>query len=174
MILAITALFLFVPARGVFHVIYDLLEVSLISPLLVMLGAVAKRSMGSRPISAFSAELSYPLYAIHLPTLGWIAFLHRKYDWLVWPANALAVIALLPASYALARYYDAPVRRRLARFIEARPSASACNPVECGHHALHIVERQMRPDRQAERGRGEPLGDGQIALRQSHPAIGPL
>ena len=112
-VLALTAVVLFVPLSGGYRTAYDLVALGFVSPLLVMLGSVAMPPTRAVRLAAFSAALSYPLYAIHLPVLHWLEWLCARHAWPAWPTNALAVLALPPAAYALARCYDAPMRRWL-------------------------------------------------------------
>jgi len=99
-----------VPAQIALH----LATVFVLGPLLVMLGAVARPRGLAIKASVFLGDLSYPLYAIHMPLifLG-SALLPTPWDRSL-PID-LGLIALAIGSAAvLSRVYDTPVRRWLA------------------------------------------------------------
>jgi peptidoglycan/LPS O-acetylase OafA/YrhL len=102
---------------------WDLAWIFVALPIVVVLGA----SQASRSrIGAVLGELSYPVYVLHWPCLAVLSGLRQKafpdLDPVVF--CVLAIGAIATASWMAFKFYDEPVRRRLARrtaFI--RPSA---------------------------------------------------
>lgn len=93
--------------------------VTLLFPAVVCMGAVGRTTDAfSTRLCDMVGQISYPLYAIHYPVL----YLYFAWIWQnnytladVWPVS-LALFFLLPAlAYAVWRWYDLPVRRRLSR-----------------------------------------------------------
>ena len=101
----------------------DLLIVLLIFPPLVLVVASSKTPAGFEWISGFVGDVSYPLYAIHLPLL----MLAAEAGWAPDSAATAFTLAFTTLSVALAillsRFYDAPIRSRISRTIGRRESA---------------------------------------------------
>ncbi|CAN7293722.1 acyltransferase [Phenylobacterium sp. LjRoot225] len=107
---------------------FDLAFIVLLSPALVMLGAVAECKQ--EKVVKYMGGMSYPLYAIHDPLVGATRGLVKKFDVLsgVLP---LALVVVLPfVAYGFAVLYDAPLRAFLTQTVArgrravARPSES--------------------------------------------------
>lgn len=102
--------------------LYDALCVILLFPLIVAIGAGAKRVDGlSVRIARFFGDLSFPLYITHYPLI---------YVYTVWAVDkrvspgdgaiwgAALMIAAIAIAYASLKFYDEPVRRWFgARFL---------------------------------------------------------
>ena len=97
---------------------WDALAAVVLAPLIVVLGVGAdRRGRGRRP-PRLLGELSYPIYALHLPILMAAAGAAKAAGL----APGAWILALVPvivaAAWAALRLYDEPVRaaaRRLAR-----------------------------------------------------------
>jgi peptidoglycan/LPS O-acetylase OafA/YrhL len=105
------------PAQLALH----LATVFVLGPLLVMLGAVAQPRGFTIKASGFLGDLSYPLYAIHMPLI----FLGSALAPAPWDRSVavdLCLIAVAIGSAAvLPRIYDAPLRRWLTTFSQRVP-----------------------------------------------------
>lgn len=99
--------------------VYELLLLGGVFPLVVVLGAsVQPREGGESRLCTLLGNLSYPLYAVHYP------FMYLFYAWVwdnglgfwetVW-VMPLLVVGVVVLAYVAWRFYDVPVRRRLAR-----------------------------------------------------------
>lgn len=101
------------------------------APAIVALSTSQPRSATARKVSDWLGDVSYPLYAIHLPLLGLLrlgysALTGAPYEGF-WPlpvALAAAALATL-AAFAVARFFDAPVRRWLGRKLAPAPALAA-------------------------------------------------
>lgn len=88
----------------------DVIAVIIAFPLLLIAGVNARTERSAGPAAALGA-VSYPLYATHGPlVLVWGAYL--PHGFLSATAMLLAMVAI---AFALDRWYDAPVRRFVAR-----------------------------------------------------------
>ena len=86
---------------------YDMLCVLVAFPLLLGLGAQARETRKLHLLWYWCGALSYPVYAIHEPVLRAVFRLH---------GDGLAAMALAVAgAWALLRWYDVPLGRRLGR-----------------------------------------------------------
>jgi peptidoglycan/LPS O-acetylase OafA/YrhL len=94
-----------------------LAAVFVLSPLLVMLGAVARSAGLMAKASMLLGRLSYPLYAIHMPLI----FLGAGLLASPWDQSILVYLGLLVPALALAMVlpsiYEAPVRRALTAML---------------------------------------------------------
>jgi peptidoglycan/LPS O-acetylase OafA/YrhL len=117
---AILLLLFWIPVTGW---AVDLAAVLLVMPLLLYLSASADFGVESRAVRALG-EVSYPLYAIHYPVLALVAGLDKRFVSQAAPGMAIYLLAipLVLASLLLSRWYDAPVRRWLARRARAATS----------------------------------------------------
>ena len=102
--------------------LYDALCVILLFPLIVAIGAGAKRVDGlSVRIARFFGDLSFPLYITHYPLIYvytvWVVDKRvSPGDGAIW--GAALMIAAIAIAYASLKFYDEPVRRWLgARFL---------------------------------------------------------
>lgn len=101
--------------------------------VIILAGATAEVTARMAAIGKLLGEISYPLYALHLPlfTLTVVCCgqaLHGfdKRDPLF---VALSSIAILVVSYAVLKGFDEPVRKRLTRDLIERPSARRARPL---------------------------------------------
>ncbi len=120
---AILLLLFWIPIQGW---AVDLAAVVLVMPLLLYLSASADFGVESRAVRALG-EVSYPLYAIHYPVLMLIAGLDKRFVSEAPPGMAIYLFAipLIGLSLMLSRWYDAPVRRWLARRATSPPPSVA-------------------------------------------------
>jgi peptidoglycan/LPS O-acetylase OafA/YrhL len=97
------------PAQTALH----LATVFVLGPLLVMVGSVAQPRGFTIRASAFLGDLSYPLYAIHMPLI----FLGSGLAPAPWDRSVPVDLCLIAVAIGLAavlpRVYDAPARRWL-------------------------------------------------------------
>jgi peptidoglycan/LPS O-acetylase OafA/YrhL len=97
------------PAQLVLH----LATVFVLGPLLVMLGAVAQPRGFTIKVSNCLGDLSYPLYAIHMPLIFLFSGLApAPWDRSV-PVDLCLIAVAIGSATVLPRIYDAPVRRLL-------------------------------------------------------------
>lgn len=107
---------------------YDMGCVLLAFPLLLCLGAQARETLRLHRFWYWCGVLSYPVYVIHQPLLRAVFRLH---------GNAYAAMALvLLCAWALLRWYDEPLRRRLAgrgaaAVVRHGHAFMVAQPVEC-------------------------------------------
>ena len=104
--------------------LYDALCVIVVFPLLVWLGA-SELNVGRRTaqVSRFLGNLSYPLYAIHYPLMylfynhigfaGDLVPIARLRE--VWLEALMLPVACILLAWLSFRFYDLPIRRRLAK-----------------------------------------------------------
>jgi peptidoglycan/LPS O-acetylase OafA/YrhL len=111
---------------------YDLACTLVVLPLLVWAGLRLEPGEGLGKLFRWGGLTSYALYAIHGPTLQFVKFgivrsLHG--DPVAIEVAGLAAIAVLVGLSALLdRWYDAPLRRRLAPMLLRRPKRVAAEP----------------------------------------------
>ncbi len=99
--------------------IYDSVCVIIIFPILVYIGASGKTTNAfSTKICRFLGDISYPLYAIHYPSM------YLFYAWIwnngftfaeTWHIATLIVVGNIILAYIFLKIYDAPVRKWLTR-----------------------------------------------------------
>ena len=112
-------IFLLVFSPGRFQATYELACVLVLLPLLVVLAAKAEVGRGLTRLFGFVGATSYALYVLHVPALAFVkhALLYRPAT----PVSVTLVLALvlvallLAASWAVDRFYDAPLRAWLGR-----------------------------------------------------------
>ncbi len=100
------------------NALYDTVCILLLFPMLVWIGASGvHRGKQSEKVCNFLGRLSYPLYAVHYPSLylffAWIwaeGFAVADVWWMCIPIFAFNI----GLAYLLLKYYDEPVRRRLS------------------------------------------------------------
>ncbi len=122
-ILLLTAVLFAVPARGDYRTAYDIVAVICFSPLLIMLGSVARPIKRYKRLAAAAAVVSYPLYAIHLAVKPWVETIIDAGGLNEAATAIVACLLLPPVSWPLAVAYDAPVGRWLTRRQAARTPA---------------------------------------------------
>jgi peptidoglycan/LPS O-acetylase OafA/YrhL len=94
---------------------FDLAFIVLVSPALVMLGAVAECKY--ERVVRFMGGMSYPLYAIHDPIVGATRGLLKKFDALAGVLPLIWVIVLPFVAYGFSVFYDAPIRAFLTQTV---------------------------------------------------------
>jgi peptidoglycan/LPS O-acetylase OafA/YrhL len=97
---------------------YDVFCIGFAFPLIIMFGAALEIRGLSAKIMSILGKVSYPFYIIHQPILRVIHGLMFKFGYVVVPATAGALIALVVAagtSYGLLLIYDEPTRSFLTR-----------------------------------------------------------
>jgi peptidoglycan/LPS O-acetylase OafA/YrhL len=125
LLLALVGL-LFARFDGHARMAYELVVVMIASPLLVWLGASYSPPRALHRVSEWLGNISYPLYAIHLPMLLWFTYEGPAMG-LSGRAWRLAYIAsAFLAAWALGAYFDVPARAWLSRrLLPARVTAPA-------------------------------------------------
>lgn len=98
------------------HVAYDLAFVTLISPLLVMLGASYKPVRGS----LFLGEMSFVLYILHRPIQIAAVEFAPKFGIPPLAAGIAVVVLLVVATPVITRIYDRPLRNLLSRITKRK------------------------------------------------------
>jgi peptidoglycan/LPS O-acetylase OafA/YrhL len=116
-VLLAAALLLWFPAGPSLRPFYDIGFVLLLSPLLVAQGTRLQPQSSSRGAARWLADLSYPLYAIHHPVLKMVQAMVSRHPGLSIPLLLGFLTLLLVASPLLGRRLDAPIRKRLARWL---------------------------------------------------------
>lgn len=106
--------------------LYDAMCVVLVFPVIIYLGAIGEvRSEATRKVCNFLGDISYPLYITHFP------FICMFYAWYsnnkvpkieAAPVGAVLIIFVIVVAYASLKWYDLPIRRKLAkRFLYTKP-----------------------------------------------------
>jgi peptidoglycan/LPS O-acetylase OafA/YrhL len=98
----------------------QLFLVAIVSPLVVYIGSLVKVPATAKPVCSFLGDFSYPLYILHQPfLLVWgghtahrLCAVHPVATQLSIPIFCFAVAVI---SWGVSRFYDIPVRTRLAR-----------------------------------------------------------
>lgn len=110
----------FAPVSGRFSLnsLYEVACIALAFPFIVWLGACGKSSGVTGKINRFLGELSYPLYIVHYPIMyvfyAWLIE-KRYYTWSeTWIQSSLVLISSVVLAYICLKFYDEPVRKRLA------------------------------------------------------------
>ncbi len=98
--------------------VYDFITVVLALPFIAFLATLAGEHIKLNQISKTLGEISYPLYAIHLPLV--LIFTHLTAKIHLPPSADFGltltfIIGLVTTAYYLNRLYDAPVRLRLSK-----------------------------------------------------------
>lgn len=101
-------------------VTYDLIFVLGISPAIVILGASVEPSGRIKPIAIWLGVISFPLYAVHRPILGFAAAIGGRLPVPLWIVGWGTIFALLAISAGLANHYDTPARKRITHWLRAR------------------------------------------------------
>jgi peptidoglycan/LPS O-acetylase OafA/YrhL len=103
----------FVPQAGSW---FDVVVIVLVFPAIIAMATCA--NFGSeRRLFRFVGQISYPLYAIHVPVLMFVAGLAKllRIDDRVYSLAAMAILFTVTISFALERLYDRPLRRMLSK-----------------------------------------------------------
>jgi peptidoglycan/LPS O-acetylase OafA/YrhL len=126
---AVVFLALAVPQlHGPLSALFDITMISLIFPVVVLGAAQCTNGEVYSPISKFSGDISYPLYALHYPLVRIIGTMLRRQDFSV-PINLvltfLVTFLLALFSFWIFTVYDVPLRRALSRWIWRKAPAQA-------------------------------------------------
>ena len=101
--------------------LYEVACVLFIFPVIVWIGASGSTTdRTSTGICKFLGELSYPLYAVHYPTMYlFYAYIGFPQTWRTpgecWPWMVALVVGNIILAYAALKLYDEPVRRALSK-----------------------------------------------------------
>ena len=101
--------------------LYEVACVLFIFPVIVWIGASGSTTdRTSTGICKFLGELSYPLYAVHYPTMYlFYAYIGFPETWRTpgecWPWMVALVVGNIILAYAALKLYDEPVRRALSK-----------------------------------------------------------
>ncbi|MGC1303196.1 MAG: acyltransferase [Caulobacteraceae bacterium] len=111
------------PGYSVLHPLPDMLSALVILPAILYLGAASRPGRRLGQACRALGDLSYPLYAIHLPVVVYLGgFMLRAR--LAWPLDLalvlLATVGLVLVAHLDYRFYDAPVRQGLRRLLIRR------------------------------------------------------
>jgi peptidoglycan/LPS O-acetylase OafA/YrhL len=104
---------LVVPVPTTLRIVYDLLVAMTAAPLLVWLAAIYNPRPELESMSRAAGDLSYAVYAIHVPLLWIVASVIRHFDVPRAIVLPIFIALLLAGCRALDRHYDAPIRARL-------------------------------------------------------------
>lgn len=100
--------------------LYESACIVVIFPILVWVGASEKTSDGcSLRLCQFLGDISYPLYMVHYPVMylfySWL-ITHKVYTFSeTWPESLGAMVLSIVIAVLCLRYFDKPVRRKLAK-----------------------------------------------------------
>lgn len=95
----------------------------LIAPAIVTLAVILELPPRLHALSAFLGDLSYPIYAIHVPLLFVLGFLFRRFGVPTEAYVALTLPVIGALAILAARFFDAPARRWLSVRLRVRLSA---------------------------------------------------
>lgn len=133
-LLAACVLLLIPDLSGAVRQFYDLSFAMLLSPLLVMQGAVTQPGPRSHTVTTWLGLISYPLYAIHAPIKHFAeTFLPLSFA----PLLILTAMMALAAAWFVAIAIDPPIRRWLSAFAGPRmkvlsPATASSSPIAGG------------------------------------------
>jgi peptidoglycan/LPS O-acetylase OafA/YrhL len=100
--------------------IYDALCVFVIFPLILIAAMNIEPKARWRPLARFSADLSYPLYLLHLPLMLWLGFGLTHWG-ISAPLQHLFELLAVPAlAYAAYAFFDRPVQSLLKARLAAK------------------------------------------------------
>jgi peptidoglycan/LPS O-acetylase OafA/YrhL len=128
LLVAVLALPRFGGARSLWmNGLYESVAIVLVFPLIVWLGASGNLHGGmSTRLCGFLGAISYPLYILHYPIIytytAWVADTKPAFRDAL-PVAALAFTGSVALAWVCLKFYDEPVRRRLAqRYLASRPA----------------------------------------------------
>ena len=118
--LALVCLVLFLPITNDIRPIFDLFVVFLVWPALLAVASRVAPEGWLAAISSFLGTASYGLYVLHIPLLAWAAFLMpwSGTGWIAYPSGLLFTAFATIFAWALTRYVDQPMQRRLRRRVK--------------------------------------------------------
>jgi peptidoglycan/LPS O-acetylase OafA/YrhL len=115
------AVVLFAEPPEAYQMIAAAMTAFAVFPFLIWLGASAKPGMALSRLCSIAGDISYAIYVLHLPPLGYIAKAHVPRTLL---NGIIYVVALVTIAYLAHRWFDLPVRRRLMAWLASRPQAA--------------------------------------------------
>lgn len=101
--------------------LYEVGCVLLVFPIIVWIGASGTTSSrASTEVCSFLGEISYPLYAVHYPTMYlFYSYIGFPETWRTpgqcWPIMVALVVGNIILAYAALKFYDKPIRTWLAK-----------------------------------------------------------
>jgi peptidoglycan/LPS O-acetylase OafA/YrhL len=131
LLLALLLLLAFVPGE-IGGWVYNRACIALLFPLLVWLAADAAMGPQTRAAGNFLGYLSYPIYLLQAPFFLWLAPVSVRLDRAMPTGGVLElvlyILVIVAGSWAVARWFDTPVREWLRRRIApeaAQPRAQS-------------------------------------------------
>jgi peptidoglycan/LPS O-acetylase OafA/YrhL len=104
--------------------LYDVGAIFLVIPAILWIGIVVELPKMLEKIAAILGDVSYPIYAVHMPLLQIATFvLIRTLHISSVIAAIVFVVSVFLFSWALAIQFDAPVRKWLSGKLHLRPTA---------------------------------------------------
>ncbi|MCF0195182.1 MAG: acyltransferase [Bacteroidaceae bacterium] len=113
--------FLSLPAMGEYNCIYEVVCVMAVFPIILWIGASgATTDSRSTAVCAFLGDISYPLYAVHYPSMYlFYAYIGFPDTWRspsdCYPWMAALVVGNIVLAYVALKCYDLPVRKWLSK-----------------------------------------------------------
>jgi len=100
---------------------YDIVMITMAFPALIYVSAAIVPTRRANKLCAFLGDMSYPLYAIHVPLIHWIRWIANgsRLDTHAYWFQASTLVILVALSYPASRYFDRPVRAWLNRRMTA-------------------------------------------------------
>jgi peptidoglycan/LPS O-acetylase OafA/YrhL len=141
-VLALATAMSYLPTRS--HVFYDLFVIVVLGPAIVWAGACVQPPTILTRVSELLGDLSYPVYATHLPIILMFAFAADMagIGQRIWLAPCLAFVVMF--AWAALRYIDIPTRRRLRHTFpdgEREARDSRADLTDAGSASLHLPSR---------------------------------
>lgn len=124
-ILAVLFIVLACPMPRSLRILFDPIFILIAAPGFVMLAARVEPATGGARAAAVLATISYPIYVLHVPVRDWSTALAQRAALPTAPVAMAFIVALIPATLLLARFYDEPARRWLTAKFRSRPSSHA-------------------------------------------------
>ncbi len=114
---------LLVPITQEITMPFNMLAVFIVLPGILWMGIVFDLPRTLRPAGKFLGDISYPLYAVHMPLLQMATYGVRRFDLPVIPSMMAFAAGSIATAWALAHFLDAPARKWLSREFLPRPKA---------------------------------------------------
>lgn len=115
---------LFVDLSGKFRMGFDLLFAMVLAPCLLWAGASVQPPRQFAKFSQALGDISYPLYAIHFPLMWLFEAVADRFGWHSLASNVAFMICAVTLSWMTTQYWDAPIRRRVTRWVRSRGESS--------------------------------------------------
>lgn len=103
---------------------YNFISVAVFLPALLIVGSQFEPSRRMIPAAAFLGDISYALYALHLPIAHGMRFIQNTNLLPPWMALTVFLIVAMAVAAAAVRFWDKPARNWLNRQIAARQARS--------------------------------------------------